>query len=358
MTTTGQNNGAVGTSVAARGMFLTRLEVDGYVERGFTTAPLGPHDLLVEIAVAGVGFADTLVATGRYQTARPLPFVPGSEGAGRVVAVGGEVTGFGPGDRVMFASLRGSFASHIVVGTHEAVAIPDGLSDEDAASILIPYGTAYYALSLLDEPLTDADTVLVPGATGGVGLAVMSLARSAGAHTIGVVSTPEKAAFLRSRGFDDVVVGYDDRLRDRVEALRAAGGASHVVDAVGGTFTAIGFRALAWRGDYLVLGFAAGDIPSLALNRVLLKEARIRGVYWGRLLEEDPDAYGAILARVAQGYRQGDVEPLEWEVRSMTEVGDAVRDAGARRRQVKLLLRQDLGRISGRDAGGRRDNHE
>jgi NADPH2:quinone reductase len=249
-----------------------------------------------------VNFPDVLIIQNKYQFKPELPFAPGAELAGVVSAVGEGVTNTRVGDRVIASTGWGAFAEKVKAQAKKVIPIPDGVGFDTAAAFILTYGTSYHAL--VDRgTLKAGETLLVLGAAGGVGLAAIEIGKALGARVIAAASTPEKLAVCREHGADELINYTTEDLRERLKALTGGKGPDVVYDPVGGSFAEPAFRSIAWRGRYLVIGFANGEIPRLPLNLALLKGASIVGVFWGDFPARG--FAGDERAAAAQGHRQG-----------------------------------------------------
>ena len=245
-------------------------------------------EVLVEVAYAGLNFFDTLIIEGKYQVRPKPPFSPGGEFSGRVVALGPGAQGFHIGDRVMGACPFGAAAERIAVPAARLARIPDGLALDKAAGLSVTYGTSLHALKQRAE-MKAGESLLVLGASGGVGLAAVEIGKAMGARVIAGASSEEKLAFVRRFGAAETINTANDDLRARLKEL-APKGVDVVYDPVGGALTEPALRSLAWKGRLLVIGFASGEIPRPPLNIPLLKGCDIRGVYWGEFTAREPEA--------------------------------------------------------------------
>jgi NADPH2:quinone reductase len=247
----------------------------------------GGGEVLLEVRAAGVNFPDILITQGKYQFKAPVPFVPGGEAAGVVRAVGAGVTFVKPGDRVVASMLHGAFAEKVAVPQEAVMRLPDAVDFETGAATLLTYGTTIHAL--VDRAhLREKETLLVLGAAGGVGMAAVEMGKLLGARVIAAASTDDKVAFTKEHGAANGINYAREDLKERVKALTEGRGADVVYDPVGGPYAEPALRSIAWEGRYLVVGFAAGDIPKIALNLTLLKGCQIVGVYWGMFAMRDP----------------------------------------------------------------------
>ena len=244
-------------------------------------------EVLIEVHAAGVNFPDLLLTRGKYQFKPPVPFIPGGECAGIVRAVGAGVKFVAPGDRVAAGLMNGGFAEKAVVPELATVKLPDGVSFEVGAGTLLTHSTTYHAL--VDRAaLRQGETLLVLGAAGGVGIAAVEMGKALGARVIAAAGTDEKVVFCKEHGADEGINYAREDLKERVKALTKGDGVNVVYDPVGGAYAEPALRSIAWEGRYLVIGFAAGDIPKIPLNLVLLKGCQIVGVFWGSFAAREP----------------------------------------------------------------------
>jgi NADPH2:quinone reductase len=263
--------------------------------------------------------------------------VPGSEYAGVVEAVGEGVKGYRPGARVAALGGTGGFGTHAVVAADRLMPLPDAFAFEDAAAFAFTYGTSHHAL--MDRAaLRPGETVLVLGAAGGVGTAALQIAKAAGARVIAAASTDEKCALCRRLGADDTLNYSTANVREALKAMTAGKGPDVVYDPVGGELAEPVFRSIAWRGRYLVVGFAGGSIPALPLNLPLLKGASIVGVFWGDFVKREPRANAASLEQLAAWYAEGKVKPVIDMLLPMSELHTAYARMTKREVLGKLVL--------------------
>jgi NADPH:quinone reductase len=295
----------------------------------------GPGQVRIAVHAASLNFPDLLTVQAKYQIKPPLPFVPGSEFSGRVEAVGDGVKHLKPGDRVASIGVTGGFGTHACVSAAQVLPLPPLLDLTDAAAFAFTYGTSHHAL--IDRAaLREGETVLVLGAAGGVGSAAVQIAKAAGAKVIAAVSSAQKAEFCKALGADATI---DTSTQDLREALKAAGSAPDVVyDPVGGALAEPAFRSIAWRGRYLVVGFAAGPIPALPFNLALLKGASIVGVFWGDFVRREPLAFQQALAQLVGWYAKGALKPAIDQRLPMSALPEAYARMAARRVMGKLVL--------------------
>ncbi len=273
----------------------------------------GAGEVLVSVRAADINFPDILVMEGAYQVKPPLPFSPGKAGAGIVEAVGSEVTGMKPGDRVVFEVEYGAYAQKVIAAEHLCYPLPEGISFTDAAALSLVYQTAHFAL-MERAGFTPGDRVLVLGATGGVGLAAVQLAKALGAATvIAGVRTPAKAQIAVEHGADLVVDLSSDTLRedlrDQVHGATDGHGADIVIDPVGGSAHAAALRAMAWRGRMVIVGFASGDIPQIRSNYLLVKNIAVSGLQWSDYRERNPEGVAAAQAEIFALCKSGALVP-------------------------------------------------
>ncbi len=294
-------------------------------------------EVRVAVRAASLNFPDALIIEDKYQFKPPLPFVPGSEFSGVVEAVGPGVETARPGDEVIVVGNTGGFATHAVARAEGLIPKPAGFSFEEAAAFALTYGTSHHAL--LDRGrLCAGETVLVLGAAGGVGTAAIQIAKAAGARVIAAVSSDEKAAFCLSLGADAVICYSRENLRDRIKALTEGRGVDIVYDPVGGDLAEPAFRSLAWRGRFLVIGFAQGIIPSLPLNLALLKGADLVGVFWGDFVRREPGRNRDAVAELSQWYAKGTIKPVLDRVLPMERLPEAYARMAGRQVLGKLIL--------------------
>ena len=304
-----------------------------------TTPEPGAGQARVAVKAASLNFPDILIVQNKYQFKPALPFVPGSEYAGVVDAVGAGVTQVKPGDRVMVIGGTGGFGTHAVVPAEKLVPMPPSMSFEHGAAFLMTYGTTQHAL--LDRgQLKAGETVLVLGAAGGVGTAAVQIAKAAGARVIAAASTDAKCALCKQIGADATINYSTENIRDALKALTDGKGPDVVYDPVGGDLAEPVFRSIAWRGRYLVVGFAGGAIPSLPLNLSLLKGAAIVGVFWGDFVRREPQAFQRDLQQLATWYAEGKVTPVMDQTLPLSELQAAYARMGARQVVGKLVLLQ------------------
>jgi NADPH2:quinone reductase len=293
--------------------------------------------VLVAIQAASLNFPDLLIVQNKYQIKPPLPFVPGAEYAGVVQAVGEGVTHLSVGDSVACLSGTGGFGTHTLAPAALCMPLTPGFSAVDGAAFIMTYATSHHAL--MDRAQLQAgETVLVLGAAGGVGTAAIQIAKAAGARVIAAASSDEKCALCTRLGADASINYSRQNLRDELKTLTGGKGPDVVYDPVGGDYTEQAFRAIAWRGRYLVVGFAAGPIPALPLNLPLLKGASVVGVFWGDFARREPAANAAMMRELAGWYAQGRIKPVIDQTMPMAELKAAFAHMGSRGVMGKLVL--------------------
>ncbi len=301
----------------------------------------GAGQVLIEIKAASLNFPDLLIVQNKYQFKPPLPFVPGAEYAGVIQAVGEGVSHLKVGQHVACLSGTGGFGTHTLAPAALCMPLPDSFPFVDAAAFIMIYATSHHAL--MDRAqLKAGETVLILGAAGGVGTAAIQIAKQAGARVIAATSSDEKCALCKSIGADDIINYSRDtppkEFREAIKSLTQGKGPDVIYDPVGGDFAEPALRSIAWRGRYLVVGFASGPIPTLPLNLALLKGASIVGVFWGDFSRREPIAQGAMMQELAQWYAQGKIKPVIDQTMPMSELKAAYAHMGSRNVKGKLVL--------------------
>ena len=315
--------------------------VDALTWKELPTPAPKAGEVLIEIKAASLNFPDLLIVQNKYQMKPALPFVPGSEYAGIIQAVGDGVSHLKVGQSVACLSGTGGFGTHTIAPAALCMPLPDGFPHVDAAAFIMIYATSYHAL--VDRAqLKAGDTVLVLGAAGGVGTSAIQIAKAVGARVIAAASTDEKCALCTSIGADATINytthGLPNAFREAVKAATGGKGPDVIYDPVGGDFAEAAFRSIAWRGRYLVVGFASGPIPALPLNLPLLKGASIVGVFWGEFSKREPKANAAMMMELAQWYAQGKIKPVIDRTMPMAELPAAYARMGSRSVQGKLVM--------------------
>lgn len=300
----------------------------------------GKGQVTVSIKAAGVNFPDILMVQGKYQFKPEFPFAPGGEASGVVKAVGDGVTGFKPGDRVIAYLGHGAFAEETTVEPGRLIKIPDAMDFVTAAGFVLTYGTSHYALK--DRAyLKPGETLLVLGAAGGVGLAAVELGKAMGAKVIAAASSDEKLEACRQHGADEVINYAREDLKERVKQITGGKGVDVCYDPVGGDYAEPALRTMAWDGRYLVIGFAAGDIPRIPLNLVLLKSCQIVGVFWGASTVRDPKHNQENIAELVQWWSEGKLKPLISATYPLERTVEALKEVQERRVKGKIVITTD-----------------
>jgi NADPH2:quinone reductase len=296
-----------------------------------------PGEAIVAVNSVGLNFYDTLAIEGKYQVKPALPFSPGGEIAGTVEHVADDVTTMKPGDRVMAYIGFGGARDKIAVSALRLVAIPAGLSDATAAALSVTYGTTFHALKDRAR-LEPGERLVVLGASGGVGQAAVEIGKRMGARVIACASSEDKLAFCKEIGADELVNYAKSDLRDALKRLTDGNGADVIYDPVGGALAEPALRAIAWRGRYLVIGFASGEIPKLPLNLVLLKECDVLDVYWGVHTEKEPDLHRANLAQLLAWATDGSIKPHIHRTYPLADTPAALTAIARREVKGKVIL--------------------
>jgi NADPH2:quinone reductase len=297
----------------------------------------GPNQVLIETRAIGVNFPDTLIIQNLYQFKPPLPFSPGSECAGVVKAVGAGVTHLKPGQRVAAFTTWGSYAQQVLAEAGKTMVLPDALAFDTAAAFTLAYGTSYHALK--DRAaLRAGETLLVLGAAGGVGLAAVEIGKALGARVIAAASSANKLEVCRRHGADEVINYDSENLRERIKELTKGNGVDVVYDPVGGPYSEPALRSVAWRGRFLVVGFANGAIPSIALNLTLLKGLSVVGVFWGDFARREPANAAQDLKEMMALLDAGKLKPLVSARYPFERVAEALNSVIARKAVGKIVL--------------------
>ena len=297
----------------------------------------GDGEVVITVKAASVNFPDVLIIQNKYQFKPPLPFSPGSELAGVVKEVGAGVQGWRAGDKVMAFTTYGAFAEEVKTEAGRLLKIPEGMSFTEAAAFVLTYGTTDHALRDRGA-LAAGETLLVLGAAGGVGLAAVEVGKALGARVIACASSDDKLAVCRSHGADATINYATEDLRSRIKALAGGHGADVIYDPVGGPYSEPAFRSIAWRGRHLVVGFAAGEIPKLALNLPLLKGASVVGVFWGDFARREPARFAESVKQLTKWYAQGRLKPHVSQTLPLEKAAEALKLMAARKVKGKLVL--------------------
>lgn len=298
----------------------------------------GSGEIVVDVVAAGINFPDVLSIAGKYQVKTPTPFVPGNEAAGVVSAIGPDRSRFAIGDKVIITTRGGTFAEKCVADELTTMLLPDGLNFEQGAGFAVTYGTSYHALKQ-SANLQPGETVLVLGAAGGVGITAVEIAKAMGARVIAAASNEEKLEFAVSAGADETINYSKVPLKETAKELTDGKGVDVVYDPVGGELADQAFRATAWHGRYLVIGFACGDIPRFSANIVLLKEASIIGVWWGTWAAKNPQLQMQNVREMAQMIAKGTLTPRVTESYALEDYQEAFKAITERRARGKVILR-------------------
>jgi len=298
----------------------------------------GDDEVLVDVVAAALNFPDILIVAGKYQIRPDLPFVAGGEAAGFVSKVGRDVTGVAPGDRVAVLGSVGAFAEKIVKREAEVIPIPDSMGFDIAAGFCVAYGTSYYALKQCAN-VRRGETVLVLGAAGGVGLAAVDISRALGMRVIAAASDDGKLAVAKCVGAHESIRYDRDSLKERTMLLTDGKGADVVLDPVGGNVSEQALRAIAWNGRFLVVGFAAGEIPRLPLNLPLLKNCCICGVFFGAWAQRDAKSYNSNFDELFAMFDKGLLHPVVSDSFTLGDFRGAFASLSERRAKGKVILR-------------------
>ena len=294
-------------------------------------------EVVLDVKACGVNFPDTLIIQGKYQFKPAMPFSPGGEVAGVVKSVGEGVEGVRVGSRVISFTGSGGFAEEVASDASKLIPIPDGMDFTTASAFVMTYGTSYHALKDRAK-LQPGETVLVLGAAGGVGLAAIEIAKVMGARVIAAASTDEKLAVCKEHGADEGINYSTEDMKERLKTLTKGNGVDVVYDPVGGNYSEVALRNTAWEGRYLVIGFAAGDIPRIPLNLTLLKGCSIVGVFWGTFVAREPQRNQQNLQELLTWFQQGKIQPLISATYSLKDAAHALNDMMQRKVTGKVVL--------------------
>lgn len=295
-------------------------------------------EVLIDVHAASVSFMDHLLVSGGYQMRPPTPFVPGTEGAGIVVAVGEKVRGYRPGDRVVCGTWTGGFAERMVAKQWKCVRLPAAVDFDTAAAVWHNYGTAYYAL-LERARAQRGETVFITGAAGGVGLAAVDISRHLGLRVIAGIGSDGKAALVRKYGASDVINYRTENLRERIKQVTDGEGVDVCFDNVGGTIFEQMARLMKWGGRLMPIGFTSGQIPAVPMNLPLLKNYSIVGVFTGAWQDKFPDQSARMNEVLAQLLSEGEIRPHVDRVLPLERVKEAMRAIADRSVQGRIVLK-------------------
>jgi len=294
-------------------------------------------EIVIDIMAAGVNFPDVLIIQNKYQFKPELPFTPGNELAGTVHAVGAGVTQYKVGDKVFAFVPQGAFAQQVKVTADAVLPMAAGMDFDTAAAITLTYGTSHHAV--VDRAqLKAGETMLVLGAAGGVGLAAIEIGKALGARVIAAASTAEKLAICKEHGADVLINYSTEDLREAIKAATHGKGPDVVYDPVGGSYTEPAFRSIAWRGRYLVIGFANGEIPKLPLNLPLLKGASLVGVFWGDYARREPAHNLAAMQELMRWLAEGKIKPHISARYALVDTPQALIDMASRKVTGKIVI--------------------
>ena len=297
----------------------------------------GSGQVVVSVKACGVNFPDTLIIQGKYQFKPEMPFSPGGEVAGVIKEVGQGVTRIKPGDRVIAFNTWGGFAEEMVVDAERTILMPASMDFVPASAFVLTYGTSYHALKDRAD-IKAAETLLVLGAAGGVGLAAIQLGKTMGARVIAAASSDAKLKVCRDNGADDLINYGSEDLRARVKAITAGKGVDVVYDPVGGPYSEPALRDMAWKGRFLVVGFAAGDIPKVPLNLTLLKGCSIVGVFWGSFTKNEPEHNRENNWELMAMYAAGKIKPQIHATYPLERAAEALNEVLNKRVTGKVVL--------------------
>ncbi len=297
----------------------------------------GKGEVVLSVKACGVNFPDTLIIQGKYQFKPELPFSPGGEVAGVVKEVGDGVTSPRPGDRVIAFSTWGGFAEEMAIEADRTMPMPETMDFVPASAFVLTYGTSYHALKDRAQ-LKAGETLLVLGASGGVGIAAIQLGKMMGARVIAAASTDQKLQVCKQNGADELINYSDDDLRARIKALTGGKGVDVIYDPVGGPCSELALRDMAWNGRFLVIGFAAGDIPKVPLNLTLLKGCSIVGVFWGAFTRKEPENNRRNNEQLMQFFAEGKVKPHIHATYPLEKAAEALNEVMNKRVSGKVVL--------------------
>jgi len=297
----------------------------------------GKSEVRIAVKAAGVNFPDTLIIQGKYQLKAEPPFTPGGEVAGEVIEVGEKIKHVRPGDAVAAMVPTGGYAEEVIAPGEAVMALPRGMAMNDAAAFPFVYGTSLHALKQRAN-LKAGETLLVLGAAGGVGLAALQLGKLMGARVIAAAGSDEKLALCKQHGADEAVNYAKESLKEAVKKLTKGQGADVIYDPVGGDLAQDCFSCINWNGRYLVIGFAAGKIPEVALNRLLLKGAAAVGVFWGAFVAREPKANWENFQQLFAWYGEGKLKPHVSKAYPLAQAPAALRDMLERKVTGKVVL--------------------
>jgi NADPH:quinone reductase len=296
----------------------------------------GPGQVVIDVKAAAVNFPDVLIIENKYQMKPTLPFTPGAEVAG-VVRAAGDGVKLAPGTRVVAYVGQGGFAEQAIASADACVPLPEGADLATAAAFTLAYGTSHHAV--VDRAaLRAGETMLVLGAAGGVGLAAVEIGKVLGARVIAAASSEEKLEICRRFGADATINYSTEDLRERIKALTDGKGPDVIYDPVGGEYAEPAFRSIGWRGRYLVVGFANGEIPKLPLNLALLKGASLVGVFWGDFARREPQHNAAAFTQMMGWIGEGKLKPYVSKRYKLADTAQALKDMASRKVTGKIVI--------------------
>jgi NADPH2:quinone reductase len=297
----------------------------------------GAGQVVIDVQSAAVNFPDVLIVQGKYQFKPELPFTPGNELAGTVRSVGEGVRHVKAGDKVIAFTPTGAFAQQALVAAQVVMPMPPGMDFDTAAAITLTYGTSHHAVA--DRAALQAgETMLVLGAAGGVGLAAIEIGKALGARVIAAASSEEKLAVCREHGADVCIDYSSGDLREQIKEATGGKGPDVIYDPVGGAYAEPAFRSIGWRGRYLVVGFANGEIPKLPLNLALLKGASLMGVFWGEFAKREPKANMVAMGQMLGWMAEGKLRPHISGRYVLADTARALEDMAARKVTGKIVI--------------------
>jgi NADPH2:quinone reductase len=312
--------------------------ISGLEYQEVDTPEAGEGEVRVAVAAAGVNFPDALLVQGLYQIKPPLPFIPGAEFAGTIDAVGDSVSKFKVGDRVMtFSQQMGGFAEQVVVNVGNLIPLHNDVPFIDAANLLCAHGTAHHGLKQRAN-LQPGENLVVLGAAGGTGLGAVQIGKAMGARVIAVCSTEEKLEIARQSGADVLINSSEADLKAAIKEATDGKGADVVYDVVGGDAFHACSRAMARNGRLLIVGFASGDIPELAVNLALVKEYSVIGVFWGSWAAHEPKAFAVNIAELFAWYLEGKVSVVTDTEYKLADTAEALERMQQRSVKGKLVI--------------------
>ena len=310
---------------------------DTLVVEDVPSPDLTEGQVLISVKACGVNFPDTLIIQGKYQFKPDLPFSPGGEVSGVIKAVGDGVTNVSVGDRVIAFSTWGGFAEELAVDADRLIRMSDKMEFEKASAFILTYGTSYHALKDRAN-IQPGETLLVLGASGGVGLAAIQLGKAMGARVIAAASTKDKLDVCAANAADELINYSSEDLRARVKEITQGAGVDVIYDPVGGPLSEKALRDMSWRGRFLVVGFAVGEIPKVPLNLALLKGCSIVGVFWGDFTRREPALNEANNQELMRLFEAGKISPHIHKVYPLTQASEALNELLDKKVSGKVVL--------------------